>query len=112
MKKYYSERGYFEISFLLKEHFFDVVHVEGYYLMQLLPSTLNIPILLVEHNIEYLLNYARYLLFLVHQHQMIVFAFGRNIIAPFFGKEDMESSIKSCYAYKEGRKTVRQLSLM
>ena len=63
MKKYYSEEGIYEISFLLKEHFFDVVHVEGYYLMQLLPSTLNIPILLVEHNIEYLLDLQRYLLF-------------------------------------------------
>ena len=63
MKKYYSEEGIYEISFLLNEHFFDVVHVEGYYLMQLLPRTLNIPILLVEHNIEYLLDLQRYLLF-------------------------------------------------
>ena len=62
MKKYYSEEGIYEISFLLKDHFFSVVHVEGYYLMQLLPSTLNIPILLVEHNIEYLLDLQRFLL--------------------------------------------------
>ena len=62
MKKYYSEEGVYEISFLLKDHSFDVVHVEGYYLMQLLPSILNIPILLVEHNIEYLLDLQRFLL--------------------------------------------------
>ena len=62
VKKYYSEEGVYEISFLLKDHSFDVVHVEGYYLMQLLPSTLNIPILLVEHNIEYLLDLQRFLL--------------------------------------------------
>ena len=62
VKKYYSDEGVYEISFLLKDHSFDVVHVEGYYLMQLLPSTLNIPILLVEHNIEYLLDLQRFLL--------------------------------------------------
>jgi polysaccharide biosynthesis protein PslH len=62
VKKYYSEEGLYEISFLLKEHYFSVVHVEGYYLMQLLPLTLNIPILLVEHNIEYLLDLQRFLL--------------------------------------------------
>jgi len=62
VKKYYSEEGVYEISFLLKDHSFDVVHVEGYYLMQLLPSILNIPILLVEHNIEYLLDLQRFLL--------------------------------------------------
>ena len=62
MKKYYSEEGIYEISFLLKEHFFSVVHVEGYYLMQLLPITLNIPILLIEHNIEYLLDLQRFIL--------------------------------------------------
>jgi glycosyltransferase involved in cell wall biosynthesis len=62
MKKYYSEEGIYKIAFLLKEHFFGVIHVEGYYLMQLLPSALNIPILLVEHNIEYLLDLQRFAL--------------------------------------------------
>lgn len=62
MKKYYSDEGVYEISFLLKDHSFNVVHVEGYYLMQLLPSILNIPVLLVEHNIEYLLDLQRFLL--------------------------------------------------
>jgi glycosyltransferase involved in cell wall biosynthesis len=62
MKKYYSEEGIYKISFLLREHFFSVIHVEGYYLMQLLPSALNIPILLVEHNIEYLLDLQRFAL--------------------------------------------------
>ena len=61
MKKYYSDEGIYEISFLLKDHSFNVVHIEGYYLMQLLPSILNIPILLVEHNIEYLLDLQRFL---------------------------------------------------
>jgi glycosyltransferase involved in cell wall biosynthesis len=62
MKKYYSEEGTYKISFLLREHFFSVIHVEGYYLMQLLPSALNIPILLVEHNMEYLLDLQRFAL--------------------------------------------------
>ncbi len=33
----------------------DVVHVEGFYLMQHLPSSLRTPVLLVEQNVEYLL---------------------------------------------------------
>jgi glycosyltransferase involved in cell wall biosynthesis len=37
----------------------DVVHVEGYYLMHLLPIKTLQPVLLVEHNIEYLLNLQR-----------------------------------------------------
>ena len=87
MKKYYSEEGVYEISFLLKDHSFDVVHVEGYYLMQLLPSIMNIPILLVEHNIEYLLDLQRFYC-LDHTLQMTDFVFGKNIIAPFCGKEE------------------------
>jgi glycosyltransferase involved in cell wall biosynthesis len=34
---------------------FDVIHVEGFYLMQHVPMESNIPVLLVEQNIEYLL---------------------------------------------------------
>jgi glycosyltransferase involved in cell wall biosynthesis len=57
-----SQEGTYKISFLLREHFFSVIHVEGYYLMQLLPSALSIPMLLVERNIEYLLDLQRFAL--------------------------------------------------
>jgi polysaccharide biosynthesis protein PslH len=62
MKRYYSEEGINRISHLLNYQDFDIVHVEGYYLMQLLPRRLNVPVLLVEHNMEYMLNSQRYLL--------------------------------------------------
>jgi glycosyltransferase involved in cell wall biosynthesis len=62
MKRYYSEEAINQISHLLNDQNFDIVHVEGYYLMQLLPRKLNVPVLLVEHNIEYMLNSQRYLL--------------------------------------------------
>jgi glycosyltransferase involved in cell wall biosynthesis len=62
MKRYYSEEGIHGISLLLRNQCFDLVHVEGYYLMQLLPSKLDVPVVLVEHNMEYLLNLQRFLL--------------------------------------------------
>ena len=43
----------------LQTRAFDIVHVEGYYLMQHLPSACSIPILLGEQNIEYLLCQQR-----------------------------------------------------
>lgn len=60
MKKHSSKKASYYISSLLRNEGFDVVHVEGYYLMQHLPATLEIPILLVEHNIEYLLSLQRF----------------------------------------------------
>ncbi len=47
---------------LLVTHRFDLVHVEGYYLMQHLPAVTPIPILLGEQNVEYLLYQQRALL--------------------------------------------------
>ena len=71
--------------------------------MQLLPSTLNIPILLVEHNIEYLLDLQRYLLF-SSSTSNDRFRLWQEYYRTFLsGKKSMESSIKSCYAYKGGR---------
>ena len=62
MNRYYSEEGGNRIAQLLRDHFYDIVHLEGYYLMQLLPMSLELPVVLVEHNIEYSLDLQRTLL--------------------------------------------------
>jgi polysaccharide biosynthesis protein PslH len=62
MKKHLSHAARSHISHELARHNYDIVHVEGYYLMQLLPSRLKVPIILVEHNIEYLLTLQRFML--------------------------------------------------
>jgi glycosyltransferase involved in cell wall biosynthesis len=60
MKKHMSEEASSYISFLLKDQSFDVVHIEGYYLLQHLPTKAEVPILLIEHNIEHLLALQRF----------------------------------------------------
>jgi glycosyltransferase involved in cell wall biosynthesis len=60
MKKHVSPEAGFHISELLKNQSFDIVHVEGYYLLQHIPTWCPIPILLIEHNIEYLLALQRF----------------------------------------------------
>jgi glycosyltransferase involved in cell wall biosynthesis len=60
MRKHTSEEGTSYVSFLLRNKQFNVVHVEGYYLMQHLQATLEVPVLLVEHNIECLLHLQRF----------------------------------------------------
>ena len=67
IKRHTSEEASSYISFLLKNKLFDVVHVEGYYLMQHLPIKPEIPVLLVEHNIECLLNLQRFKLATIQQ---------------------------------------------
>ena len=67
IKRHTSEEASSYISFLLKNKPFDVVHVEGYYLMQHLPIKPEIPVLLVEHNIECLLNLQRFKLATIQQ---------------------------------------------
>ncbi|MFL6395956.1 MAG: glycosyltransferase family 4 protein [Nitrososphaeraceae archaeon] len=62
MRRHMSEDATSYISSLLRKKQFDVVHVEGYYLMQHLPACLDVPVLLVEHNIECLLNLQRFML--------------------------------------------------
>lgn len=64
MREYYSDHAIRQISELVEERKFDVVHVEGYYLMQLVHggSIPNFNILLVEHNMEYKLCLQRMLL--------------------------------------------------
>lgn len=62
MNRYYSEEGGNRIAQLLRDHFYDIVHLEGYYLMQLLPMSLELPVVLVEHNIEYSLDLQRIIL--------------------------------------------------
>jgi glycosyltransferase involved in cell wall biosynthesis len=62
MNRYFSEEGIQSISKLLRNQHFDLVHVEGYYLMQLLPTDIDLPVVLVEHNIEYSLDLQRTLL--------------------------------------------------
>jgi glycosyltransferase involved in cell wall biosynthesis len=60
MRKHISDRATFRISDMLRKEKFDVVHVEGYYLMQHVPSSIDVPVILVEHNIECLLNLQRF----------------------------------------------------
>jgi polysaccharide biosynthesis protein PslH len=59
MNKYYSQDGVHRISQLLRDRHIEMVHLEGYYLMQLLPIDLALPVVLVEHNIEYSLDLQR-----------------------------------------------------
>ncbi|MFL6477508.1 MAG: glycosyltransferase family 4 protein [Nitrososphaera sp.] len=60
MKKHMSEEASAHISYLLKNHYFDIIHIEGYYLLQHVPEACEVPILLVEHNIEHLLALQRF----------------------------------------------------
>ena len=53
MRRYYTKEGSNGISQLIKSSGFDIIHVEGSYLMQLIPEDCPVPILLVEHNVEY-----------------------------------------------------------
>jgi polysaccharide biosynthesis protein PslH len=53
MRRYYSKEGSDGISQLIQSIGFDIIHVEGSYLMQLIPEDCPVPILLVEHNVEY-----------------------------------------------------------
>jgi glycosyltransferase involved in cell wall biosynthesis len=62
MRRHISKEATSYILFLLKNKQFNVIHVEGYYLMQHLPANLDVPVLLVEHNIECLLNLQRFML--------------------------------------------------
>jgi glycosyltransferase involved in cell wall biosynthesis len=62
MRRYYSDQAIIQISQMLAEKKFDIVHVEGYYLMQLVRCKSGVHVLLVEHNMEYTLNLQRMLL--------------------------------------------------
>jgi glycosyltransferase involved in cell wall biosynthesis len=67
MKKQMSEKASSYISFLLKNQSFDVVHIEGYYLIQHVPMKPEVPILLIEHNIEHLLALQRFMVAITQQ---------------------------------------------
>jgi glycosyltransferase involved in cell wall biosynthesis len=60
MKKHVSPEAGSHISDLLKNQSVDIVHAEGYYLLQHIPTWCGIPILLIEHNIEYSLALQRF----------------------------------------------------
>jgi glycosyltransferase involved in cell wall biosynthesis len=60
MKKHMTEEASAYVSSLLKNKSFDVVHIEGYYLFQHVPTKPKVPLLLVEHNIEHLLALQRF----------------------------------------------------
>ncbi len=62
MRRHVSEDATSHITNILKKEKFDVVHVEGYYLMQHVPANVDVPVLLVEHNIECLLSFQRFML--------------------------------------------------
>jgi glycosyltransferase involved in cell wall biosynthesis len=62
MRKHLSYEAKSYIRHALANDDIDAVHVEGYYLMQLLPIKILQPVLLVEHNIEYLLNLQRFMI--------------------------------------------------
>lgn len=49
-----------EIAALLAAKPIDVIHVQGYYLMQHIPADSRVPVLLFEENIEYLLDQHRH----------------------------------------------------
>ena len=48
-----------EIKKILEKENFDLIHVETFYVMQNLPNKISIPVVLTEHNIEYLV-YKRF----------------------------------------------------
>src|SRR3990167_3422641 len=48
-----------EIKKILKKEYFDLIHVETFYVMQNLPNEISIPVILAEHNIEYMV-YKRF----------------------------------------------------
>jgi glycosyltransferase involved in cell wall biosynthesis len=60
MKRHASKEASYYISSLLKDRHFDVIHVEGYYMMQHLPMRAGIPVLLVEHNVECMLSFQQF----------------------------------------------------
>lgn len=60
MKRHVSSEAGSYTSYLLKNQSFDIVHVEGYYLLQHVPTWCKTPILLIEHNIEYQLALQRF----------------------------------------------------
>jgi glycosyltransferase involved in cell wall biosynthesis len=62
MRRYYSDQAIIQISHMLAEKKFDIVHVEGYYLMQLMRCKSRVHVVLVEHNMEYTLNLQQMLL--------------------------------------------------
>jgi glycosyltransferase involved in cell wall biosynthesis len=70
MKKHMSEEASSYISFLLKNQSFDLIHIEGYYLLQHLPIKSEVPILLIEHNIEHLLALQRFMVALTQQEKL------------------------------------------
>ena len=67
MKKHMSEEASAYVSSLLKNKFFDVVHIEGYYLFQYVSTKRKVPLILVEHNIEHLLALQRFRVALTRQ---------------------------------------------
>jgi polysaccharide biosynthesis protein PslH len=67
MKKHMSEEASAYVSSLLKNKFFDVVHIEGYYLFQYVSKKPKVPLILVEHNIEHLLALQRFRVALTRQ---------------------------------------------
>ena len=62
MKKYISREAASYVSSGLKNQSFDVVHAEGYYLLQHVSINCGIPIILIEHNVEHILALQRFLL--------------------------------------------------
>lgn len=70
MKKHMSEEASSYISFLLKNQSFDLIHIEGYYLLQHLPIKSEVPILLIEHNIEHLLALQQFMVALTQQEKL------------------------------------------
>jgi polysaccharide biosynthesis protein PslH len=60
MKRHVSSEAASYTSYLLKNQSFDIVHVEGYYLLQHVPTWCKTPIVLIEHNIEYQLALQRF----------------------------------------------------
>lgn len=59
VRDYYCPQMAAELSAHRHHRRWDLLHVEGYFLMNHVPASLAIPLLLVEENIEYLLDFDR-----------------------------------------------------
>jgi glycosyltransferase involved in cell wall biosynthesis len=59
VRRHRCARAALRVGELVRRGVVDLVHVEGYYLMQHVPATPQVPVVLVEQNVEYELAYQR-----------------------------------------------------
>lgn len=59
VRRHHCPRAALRVAQLTRRGAVDLIHVEGYYLMQHLPASRRLPVVLVEQNVEYELAYQR-----------------------------------------------------